>query len=151
MSAPNLNSSHKSEIPQSAFDHSGALTAEYLRSLGECCANKCKNCPYRTGREKISLAFFDVDGVLATGLDRDVHGFHSFSPKPVANLQRVIAAIPNLKIVFSSSWRYDVFRLAFTWFEAGLPKEVILGCTPHSWIVGKHTEPNWRPPQNGER
>lgn len=29
-----------------AFDRDGALSRAYLLSRGECCGNKCRNCPY---------------------------------------------------------------------------------------------------------
>lgn len=34
----------KEEI--SIFDEDGALSREFLLSRGECCGNKCRNCPY---------------------------------------------------------------------------------------------------------
>jgi hypothetical protein len=30
----------------SVFDEDGALSREFLLSRGECCGNKCRNCPY---------------------------------------------------------------------------------------------------------
>lgn len=34
------------EENENIFDEDGALIREYLLRRGECCGNKCRNCPY---------------------------------------------------------------------------------------------------------
>ncbi len=31
---------------ENIFDEDGALTRDFLLRQGECCGNKCRNCPY---------------------------------------------------------------------------------------------------------
>ena len=80
------------------------------------------------------IIFLDIDGVLNTerysawlqdrGLPcRDQYGILMFDPSAVANLKRILNALPDVRIVLESTWTFaghpDALR--FMWAERGLP------------------------------
>jgi hypothetical protein len=110
------------------------FTAKYLLSLGKCCENKCRHCPYMA-KEKITLVALDIDGCLTTQKDVKKYRFRDFSPDCVENLKHVLKECPNTRIVISSVWRGDMFNLGRLWERHGLNGEIVLGGTPQSWSV----------------
>ena len=80
------------------------------------------------------IIFLDIDGVLNTerysawlqdrGMPcRDQYGILMFDPSAVANLKRILNALPDVRIVWESTWTFaghpDALR--FMWAERGLP------------------------------
>ena len=76
-----------------------------------------------------NLIFLDVDGVL-----NPVDGSHEhvFDSGCVQNLKLILDAVPNTRVVFSTSWRsgFTLFRLGWYWKHHGLDQELVLGGTP---------------------
>lgn len=76
-----------------------------------------------------NLIFLDVDGVL-----NPVDGSHEhvFDSGCVRNLKLILDAVPNTRVVFSTSWRsgFTLFRLGWYWKHHGLDQELVLGGTP---------------------
>ena len=80
----------------------------------------------------ITHLFLDVDGVLAVDEDRLIHRFRTFSPKPAAELLRILQAVPQLSLIISSSWRKTEIgrkKLARAFDTWGLPVGRIQGLT----------------------
>jgi hypothetical protein len=75
------------------------------------------------------LIFLDVDGVL-----NPVDGSHEhvFDSGCVQNLKLILEAVPNTRVVFSTSWRsgFTLFRLGWLWRHHGFDEELVLGGTP---------------------
>lgn len=76
-----------------------------------------------------NLIFLDVDGVL-NPLDGSHE--HVFDGGCVRNLKLILDAVPDTRVVFSTSWRsgFTLFRLGWYWKHHGLDQEVVLGGTP---------------------
>jgi hypothetical protein len=76
-------------------------------------------------KDKISIIFLDIDGVLNVySHDHDEFG-SQFMPQFVDNLKRVIEET-GAKIVISSTWRYaGLERMKEMWEKRNLPGEVI--------------------------
>ena len=76
-----------------------------------------------------NLIFLDVDGVL-----NPIDGSHEhvFAPDCVRSLQGILEAVPNTRVVWSSSWRsgFSLFRLGWLWRHHGFDHELVLGGTP---------------------
>jgi len=72
--------------------------------------------------------FLDIDGVLNPF---NTNHRHVFAPECVAQLKRLLAAHPQLKIVFSTSWRRGTpfFVLGWLWRQHELPLQVVAGRT----------------------
>lgn len=87
----------------------------------------------------MKIIFLDVDGVLNNSETTDrIDGFTGLDPLLIANFNRITAAVPDAKIVISSTWRKALpFMKAYTDFdglkrllaERGLKGEII-GHTP---------------------
>lgn len=77
----------------------------------------------------LDILFLDIDGVLNPDKDNYPDGF---CPECVGELKRLFKACPDLKIVFSTSWRLGVpfFALGWLWRQHELPLKVIVGRTP---------------------
>jgi hypothetical protein len=77
------------------------------------------------------ILFLDIDGVLIAFPDGE-HTSPQFTPRCVDALKTVIAAVPRLQIVFSTTWRLDehVNRLHSEWIASGLPIEIARDGTP---------------------
>jgi hypothetical protein len=78
---------------------------------------------------EINILFLDIDGVLNPdkSTNRQV-----FAADCVAQLQRILDATPQTRVVFSTSWRigFPLFALGWCWREHNLPIKRILGRTP---------------------
>lgn len=76
-----------------------------------------------------NLIFLDVDGVL-----NPIDGSHEhvFAPDCVRSLKSILEAVPNVRVVWSTSWRsgFSLFRLGWLWSHHGLDHELVLGGTP---------------------
>lgn len=76
-----------------------------------------------------NLIFLDVDGVL-----NPVDGSHEhvFDSGCVQNLKLILDAVPNTRVVFSTSWRsgFTLFRLGWLWRHHGFDEDLVLGGTP---------------------
>lgn len=54
----------------------------------------------------MNVVFLDIDGVLNKQLaGRDIKSQYGFDDQCIENLNKILAAIPNTKVVISSSWR----------------------------------------------
>jgi len=75
------------------------------------------------------VLFLDVDGVLNS---ETLSYSELFSSDCVVHLHRIFAAVPDLRIVFSTSWRLYSNRheLLRHWQAHSLPTHCILGDTP---------------------
>lgn len=72
-----------------------------------------------------SHLFLDIDGVMIPFGDRAI------APGCAANLRRIMAAVPELCIVISSTWRMPpVERLKRIWRQSGLPRSWLMARTP---------------------
>jgi hypothetical protein len=68
------------------------------------------------------IIFLDIDGVLATGEVLSHTGSWTFTPRCVANLQRILADVPDAELVISSSWREETIQATKDHLiEEGLP------------------------------
>lgn len=80
------------------------------------------------------IIFLDVDGVLNTerytawlqdrGMPcRDQYGKLLFDPSAVANLKRILNAVPDVRIVLESTWTFggQLGTMRFFWSQRGLP------------------------------
>ena len=88
--------------------------------------------PWMTARAiREPILFLDIDGVLIAYPEDEAMSPH-FTPRCVAALKKVIKAVPEMKIVFSSTWRLPehVARLREQWTAHGLPPELTLDGTP---------------------
>ncbi len=78
---------------------------------------------------ELDILFLDIDGVLSpeNASQPDV-----FSPECVRQLKRIFLSCPELKIVFSTSWRLGLpfFALGWLWRQHDLPLKAIAGRTP---------------------
>jgi len=79
---------------------------------------------------QLDVLFLDIDGVLNP---HNTKHRHVFAPECVAQLQRLLAVHPPLKIVFSTSWRQGTpfFVLGWLWRQHELPLPAILGRTTY--------------------
>ncbi len=77
------------------------------------------------------ILFLDIDGVLVPCPAGD-YTPPAFSPRCVDALKSIIAAVPGLRIVFSTTWRLPehVNRLHHEWTAHGLPAGTTLDATP---------------------
>lgn len=77
----------------------------------------------------LDIIFLDIDGVLNP--DKENHS-HVFAPECVAELKRILDAVPSAHIVFSTTWRigYSFFVLGWIWREHGLPLQRVIARTP---------------------
>ncbi len=77
------------------------------------------------------ILFLDIDGVLIAYPEDESMSPH-FTPRCVEALKQVLRAVPELRIVFSSTWRLPehVARLHEQWTAHGLPPELTLDSTP---------------------
>ena len=90
----------------------------------------------------MKVIFLDVDGVLNyDGTTDRIDGFIGFDPELINNFNKIIEAVPEAKIVISSSWRKPfAFMTAYSDFnglkklfaDRGLKGEII-GHTPIYW------------------
>jgi hypothetical protein len=82
-------------------------------------------------RREPPILFLDIDGVLIAFPEGEPTA-HQFTPRCVAELKTVIAALPGLRVVFSTSWRLGkhVNRLQDQWLANGLPVEITRDGTP---------------------
>lgn len=80
------------------------------------------------------IIFLDIDGVLNTerytawlqdrGMPcRDDYGKPLFDPSAVANLKRILDALPDVRIVLETTWTFGGHpdSLRFIWSQRGLP------------------------------
>ncbi len=75
---------------------------------------------------KRKIIFLDIDGVLATGEVLSPAGFWAFTPRCVANLQRILAAVPAAELVISSSWRKETVQATKAHLlEEGLSSDLV--------------------------
>lgn len=68
-----------------------------------------------------ALLFLDIDGVL-NGHEKQTNGYCGIQPHCVAHLNAILAAVPEVKLVISSAWRYliDPVSMSLRGFEAML-------------------------------
>lgn len=83
----------------------------------------------------MKIVFLDFDGVLNTSNYQrklqangecgwDDYG-HLFDPDAIRNLKRIIDAVPDVRIVVSSSWKAEgLDQLRLMWIERGLPGNI---------------------------
>lgn len=85
-------------------------------------------------RERPSLLFLDVDGVL-NDHSKLPSGYCGIDRNCVAHLNSILAAVPDVMLVISSSWRYQVLMGAMTLkgFETLL---LVHGVRSHSRLHG---------------
>lgn len=91
----------------------------------------------------INILFLDIDGVLNYAPRTPVNSYNGrflngeeIEPKLVKKFNKVCGAIPNLKIVVSSSWRGNMKRTIWALRNAGfLYIEDIIGATPRARAV----------------
>ncbi len=74
----------------------------------------------------MKIIFLDIDGVLnVINQERDNYG-HLFHDEFVENLNMIIQAVPEAKIVISSTWRHSGLKvMQEMWSHRSLPGEVI--------------------------
>ena len=77
---------------------------------------------------ELDILFLDIDGVLNP--DKGDYP-HVFCPDCVFQLKRLFRACPDLKIVFSTTWRLGVpfFALGWLWRQHDLPLKAVAGRT----------------------
>lgn len=89
----------------------------------------------------MKVLFLDIDGVLNHRMTKDrVCGFMGLDPDLIAVFNKIVDAMPDLKIVVSSTWRHMFMPGVYSNFEEliqllnkrGLKGEII-GRTPDSW------------------
>lgn len=91
----------------------------------------------------INILFLDIDGVLNYASRTPANSYNGrflngeeIEPKLVKKFNKVCGAIPNLKIVVSSSWRGNMKRTIWALRNAGfLYIEDIIGATPRARAV----------------
>ena len=91
----------------------------------------------------INILFLDIDGVLNYASRTPTNSYNGrflngeeIEPKLVKKFNKVCGAIPNLKIVVSSSWRGNMKRTIWALRNAGfLYIEDIIGATPRARAV----------------
>lgn len=91
----------------------------------------------------INILFLDIDGVLNYAPRTPANSYNGrflngeeIEPKLVKKFNKVCGAIPNLKIVVSSSWRGNMKRTIWALRNAGfLYIEDIIGATPRARAV----------------
>jgi len=78
---------------------------------------------------QLDILFLDIDGVLNPDKAK---GTTTFAPDCVGQLKRFLAARPQTKIVFSTSWRlgFPFFVLGWLWHHHDLPLQAVVGRTP---------------------
>ena len=80
----------------------------------------------------MKILFLDFDGVLNTGSyqnqlrthgNPDSDGFGElFDPEAVGNLKKILDAVPDVRVVVSSSWKlYGLDQMRLMWRERSLP------------------------------
>jgi hypothetical protein len=77
------------------------------------------------------ILFLDIDGVLVPD-GEDIHHHPQFHPRCVNALKSILIAVPNLRIVFCTTWRLTrhVNRLHEQWNANGLPGDLPIDGTP---------------------
>ncbi len=80
-------------------------------------------------RMQLDIIFLDIDGVLNP--DKDNHP-HVFAPECVAQLQRILDAVPTAHVVFTTTWRvgFSFFALGWLWRQHNLPLPRVIARTP---------------------
>ncbi len=62
----------------------------------------------------MKVLFLDIDGVLNDHTYNEVAGSNTIKPECVEHFNKIIAKVPDLRIVLSSAWRYMVLNQAMT-------------------------------------
>lgn len=77
------------------------------------------------------IIFLDIDGVLIA-YPEDSHGPQQFTPRCVIAFKSILTAVPNARVVLSSTWRLPrhVNRLHEQWIENGFPVSLAWDGTP---------------------
>ncbi len=88
----------------------------------------------------MKVLFLDIDGVLNwAGTEDKIDGYTGLCPERIARLNRILEAVPGLKIVISSTWRHCFSSSAYKDFpglvrllkKRGLKKDAkVIGATP---------------------
>lgn len=84
------------------------------------------------------ILFLDVDGILNRHIAYPQNGYCGIEPECLAQFNRIIEAVPDLGVVLSSAWRYQVLGRATTLLgfnylllTHGVDKRLqLVGCTP---------------------
>jgi hypothetical protein len=76
------------------------------------------------------IIFLDIDGVIVP--DGDDPSSTVFHPRCLEALKSILAAVPEAKVVFSTTWRLPghVNRLHEQWTEQGFPDNLAIDGTP---------------------
>lgn len=77
------------------------------------------------------VLFLDIDGVLIAYPEGE-HTPPAFTPRCVEAFRTVLDGVPDLRVVFSTTWRLPehVNRLHEQWTEHGLPEPITIDGTP---------------------
>lgn len=77
------------------------------------------------------ILFLDIDGVLVPD-GEEIHHQPQFHPRCVEALKFVLTAVPNVRIVFCTTWRLPrhVNRLHAQWKAHGFPEHLPIDGTP---------------------
>lgn len=77
------------------------------------------------------IVFLDIDGVYVPD-GEDIHHNPQFHPRCLKALKSILTAVPNVRIVFSTTWRLPrhVNRLHSQWTEHGFSENLAIDATP---------------------
>lgn len=95
----------------------------------------------------MNVIFLDIDGVLNHGhFGKDENDKFGFADDCIANLKKILAKVPDTKLVITSSWKHFtkqgfVDKDTNDWRETlcqklGVSRDIILGCTSDIYTEG---------------
>ena len=87
----------------------------------------------------MKVIFLDIDWVLIRLHRKEYFNYRSFDTEPVSYLKEILKN-PEVCIVVSSSWRYDMDSVKTAFEKSGLPWDRVIDRTPSATNGGWSTE-----------